>query len=391
MSITWLNQLSEAHKKLLTADHAYPFLQFAYLHALEQSGSVGPQTGWWPQHALIESPSGQSIFLPHYLKSHSMGEYVFDHSWAEAYQRHGLAYYPKLINAIPFTPCQGPRSSDGELAHYLPNIIAHCQQQQLSSWHGLFAHTDFADCLEKIPELLQRTSYQFHWFNRNSQQQPYADFAEFLNEMRSKARKNILQERRKVVDQNLRIERIAGPDISAQHWQQFYQFYAMTYLQRGHRPHLTPQFFELLGKNLGQQLHLQWVTHQGEAVAAALFFEDQTTLYGRYWGCTQQFDALHFETCYYRGIEYCIAKGLQRFDPGTQGEHKITRGFQPVATPSLHWIAHPQFRAAIADFLTQEAQALKLYRQQCVEKLPFRIIEGPSSAAWPPLRWHEID
>jgi predicted N-acyltransferase len=359
----------------------YPFLRHEFLAALERSGSASAATGWQPQHLLLWRGKSLIAALPLYLKTHSYGEYVFDWSWAEAWQRSGLSYYPKLLCAIPFTPATGPRlllardeNIDDVLPAMLTNIRERIGRDALSSFHLLFPDAALMSAASGLlsglaPGLASRMGAQYHWFNRG-----YTDFEAFLATFSSRKRKNVRRERAAVAAQGLRLRVLEGADISAGDWQRFYRFYRETYAKRsGHAGYLNEEFFAQIGRTLAAHSVMVVAECDGEAVAAALYFRDATTLYGRYWGCTREFDSLHFEACYYQGIDYCIRNGLSRFDPGAQGEHKIARGFEPVATWSLHWIAHPGLRAAVDDFLARERRHVENYLRDAAGLLPFRI------------------
>jgi hypothetical protein len=353
----------------------YPFIRHAFLHALEASASVCPETGWQPHHLSLSKADTDELVavLPLYLKTHSYGEYVFDWSWADAYRQHGLNYYPKLLSAIPFTPATGPRllhSAQFDL-NTLTSVITQalqqfCQQAPASSLHILFPDTD---TLTEWPETLQRRrGVQYHWFNDN-----YANFDDFLQGFSSRKRKNLKKERRSVSDQGITLVRKEGETLSAADWQHFYHCYQSTYQKRsGHSGYLKQAFFKYIADTLPEQIMMVIAYKDQQAIAAALTFRDEQTLYGRYWGCLENYSALHFEACYYQGIEYCIEKGLKRFDPGAQGEHKIQRGFKPVSTHSIHWLAHPGFAQAIESFLTTENNQLDEYLLQASQLLPFK-------------------
>lgn len=358
----------------------YPFTRYEFLHALETSGATNLQSGWQPQHALVYSddPTEELIaVMPLYLKHHSYGEYVFDWSWADAYRRHGVDYYPKLLSAIPFTPATGPRlcvkagnNQDAICSVLIEQLIEHAKLHKASSIHILFPDADSNRQLEQHG-LKSRRGAQYHWFN-----QDFKTFDDFLNTFNSRKRKNLKKERLKVEQQNLRLEVIEGPDISPDIWQRFYYFYQLTYAKRsGHGGYLQQQFFELIAETMAEHIVLVLAYDNnkgGETVAGAINFRDSTTLYGRYWGCMVEHEFLHFEACYYQGIEYCIANGLQRFDPGAQGEHKIQRGFTPIETWSNHWIAHNDFRLAINDFIDRDNESMQDYIEQAQQMLPFK-------------------
>ena len=363
------------------ADPGHPFLSHAFLAALETSGSVGAETGWQPHHLVVRDGARLRAVMPCYLKTHSYGEYVFDWSWADAYRRHGLSYYPKLLSAVPFTPATGPRllAGDDHAAESMmpglrPVLRAELDRLGASSWHVLFPSSRLAQTLERNG-LAIRDGVQFHWRNHG-----YRDFQDFLDRLVSRKRKSIRRERREVESQGLELRVVPGREISSELWDRFYVFYQMTYARRsGHGGYLTRDFFHLLGDTMPERLMMVVARHGGRIVAGALNFVGGNTLFGRYWGCTEEFANLHFETCYYHGIEYCIANGLERFDAGAQGEHKLARGFEPVITHSAHLILDPRFRAAIEDFLAREREAVLRYRDETAAELPYhRDAAGPA-------------
>ncbi len=350
---------------------AYPFLRHEFLAALERSGSVTPETGWQPLHLTLHEQGAMVGAMPLYLKSHSWGEYVFDWAWADAWHRHGLEYYPKLLTAIPFTPATGPRfglsiDHDRGIAAIVDAVRQLCRRFDASGWHGLFVEPGVTPRLE-AEGLMKRLGSQYHWFNRD-----YGSFDDFLATFSSRKRKNLRKEREKVARQGVTLRRVPGRDITAPMLQQFYRFYQTTYRKRGMKGYLTAEFFSLLCDTLPEHLLLILAEHDGETVAGALCLRSDDTLYGRYWGCQAEYDSLHFEACYYQGIEYCIEQGLARFDPGAQGEHKIQRGFEPIETWSCHWIEETGFRPAIADFLDREAHQIRAQMDALAQGLPFR-------------------
>jgi len=356
----------------LTGD-AYPFLRHEFLLALEQSGSVCEQTGWVPAHLLVFDEDQLVAFMPLYLKHHSWGEYVFDHQWAQAYQQHGLDYYPKWLTAIPLTPCQGARIvykagiDPIEVTQLLLNFIKQLSEQRgISSWHCLFPVEQQAEQLRSLG-LSIREGVQFHWFNKG-----YRDFDGFLQSLSASKRKMIKRERRRIGEQGVRLLRIAGPDVSELQWRVFYEFYTMTYLKRGSQPYLNLAFFQQIAAAMGEQLLLVLAVKNDKTIAAALSFVGRDTLYGRYWGCYEEYNSLHFEACYYQGLDYCLEHGLQRFDSGAQGEHKISRGFEPITTYSAHWLKDARFAKAIEEFLAREQKAAQLYKQDAASYLPFK-------------------
>ena len=351
-----------------------PFLRHEFLYGLERSGCVSAETGWQPCHMVLRQGDQIQAVMPQYLKSHSYGEYVFDWSWADAWRQSGLSYYPKLIAAIPFTPATGPRlctAPDADpqwcLEAAVQAVTRFAGERELSSWHCLFPEQPISEQLLAMG-LPRRAATQFHWFNDG-----YDSFDDFLGTFNSRKRKALKRERRRINEQDLSLRVLSGDAIDEEHWQQFYHFYQLTYAKRsGHGGYLNREFFVDTAASLGDQVVMALAEHSGRAVAGALYFRSDDTLYGRYWGCEQEFDCLHFEACYYQGIEYCIEHGLSRFDPGAQGEHKIQRGFTPITTWSNHWIADPQLAAAVEDFTRREARHNEAYRQATSELLPFR-------------------
>jgi len=371
--VTSLAQV-KAHEWNGVAGTDHPFLRHEFLYGLERAGCTTPDTGWQPCHLLLRRGGTLVALMPLYLKSHSYGEYVFDWSWAEAWRRSGLAYYPKLLSAIPFTPATGPRlciaagleqrSAEQRLFEAVQQFAL---QRELSSWHLLFPEQAVSDRLQ-ARGVHRRAAVQFHWFNEG-----YASFDEFLERFSSRKRKSLRRERRRVAEQGLSLTALAGDAISEARWQQFYRFYQLTYARHsGHGGYLSREFFIDVASTMGDQIVMFVASRAGRDVAAALCFRSTDTLYGRYWGCEQEFDCLHFETCYYQGIHYCIENGLQRFDPGAQGEHKIQRGFRPVTTWSNHWIADGQLSQAVADFTRREARHVEQYREAACRLLPFK-------------------
>ncbi|MGZ8172185.1 MULTISPECIES: GNAT family N-acetyltransferase [Methylobacter] len=355
------------------AGDAYPFLRHEFLSALEQSGSVSEQTGWEPAHLLVTDEDELVAFMPLYLKRHSWGEYVFDHQWAQAYQQQGIDYYPKWLTAIPLTPCQGERIvfaeavNPVEVMQLLLDFIKQLSDKLgISSWHCLFPVEQQTELLRSLG-LSIREGVQFHWLNRG-----YSDFNDFLQTLNAGKRKMLKRERRRVSEQGVSLLRIAGPDVSEVQWRAFFQFYTMTYLKRGSQPYLNPAFFQQIAATMGEQLLLVLAVKDDNYIAAALSFVGADTLYGRYWGCHEEYNSLHFEVCYYQGLDYCIEHGLKRFDSGAQGEHKIARGFEPITTYSAHWIKDAGFAKAIEHFLGREQQAMRLYKQDAASYLPFK-------------------
>lgn len=369
--------------------HSSPFCSHAFWSALEHSGAIDASRGWEAQHLVLWRGGRAIAAMPLFVKTHNRGEYVFDHAWADAYRRYGLNYYPRLVTSVPFTPVAGERvwlASDVSLHDVLPALLTGvreiAKEKQASSWHGLFLDQTFlhaagmpADASNEqnaLPiRLARRTNVQFLWENH-----AYASFDDFLSRLTAKRRKSIKVERHKVAAQAIQCRWLAGDEIGSDDWAFFYQCYANTYHVRGQRPYLTEAFFREIGQSMPEHLALVIAEQQKPEgvvpIAAALFFKDQHTLYGRYWGAMQDVDCLHFEVCYYQGIDYAIRQGLQWFDPGTQGEHKLIRGFAPVRTHSLHWLAEPAFMDAVQDYVTREQVGVEGYFQEALSCLPYK-------------------
>lgn len=372
-----IHQIDAAHWNQLCPPD-YPFVRHGFLAALEDSGCTSAATGWQARHLLIFADKKLLAAMPGYIKTHSYGEYVFDWAWADAYRRYGFNYYPKWINAIPFTPCVGPRllcEADMPTTQIIDAAVQalteECNKNNVSSWHCLFTNTELSAQLHER-HIQQRLGCQFHWFNRD-----YHHFNDFLAQMNSRKRKNILKERRQVNEQGFRFLHKTGAQLTAADWEIFYRLYRNTYLKRsGHQGYLSEQFFQILGATMSENL-LMICAENSDApetgtIAAALFLRDSTTLYGRYWGCMEEYQFLHFETCYYQGIDYAIINQVQRFDGGAQGEHKLARGFEPVLTYSNHWISSSDFRPAIEQFIAQEADSIRTYANEARASLPFK-------------------
>lgn len=354
------------------------FDRYDFFSSLENSQSAVANQGWQPHHLLVSQTNEQSdtpqvdAILPMYLKSHSWGEYVFDWSWAEAYEKSGLNYYPKLVATLPFTPI----SSDKVFSDTVPYpvifdlLTQYCHQQNIPSWHILYCPK--INTLKKTTEesntqdVYERNTVQFHWFNHN-----YKDFDDFIGHFTSRKRKNTRKERLSISQQNLKIRKVLGKDITQQELEFFYLTYQLTYMKRGHSPHLTLEFFKQSLAKMKDNILLIIASDFEEDVACAWFYFDDKQLYGRYWGATKSYNNLHFELCYYQGIDFCIEKQLERFNPGTQGEHKIQRGFEPILTYSYHWIKQTEFKVPVKNFCAQEQQQLRSYLKQCQQYLPF--------------------
>ncbi|MCW9014983.1 MAG: GNAT family N-acetyltransferase [Gammaproteobacteria bacterium] len=349
------------------AGDSNPFIQHDFLLALESGECLQP-FGWYPQYILAWSDSDELIGAsPAYIKTNSYGEFVFDWAWADAYQRAGLEYYPKLVVAIPFTPATGPRllakNDNPEIKQALIlHTIEFAQKNQLSTIHWLFNQKDNQEILSKF-DLLTRFDYQFHWTNNN-----YKSFDEFLSELNSKKRKNIKRERRKVKESGIEIKTIQGKDLTEEQWQQLYNFYQITFMKKHGTATLSLNFF----KAIANKILAIFAYDNLQAVAGAICISGKNSLYGRHWGCHENYDSLHFEVCYYTGIEYCIHNNIQYFEPGAQGEHKISRGFLPTKTLSCHWVADERFKQILAEHLQHESQAMADYGKALIQASPYK-------------------
>ncbi len=365
----------------------FPGLLHGFLSSLEDSGSVGEGTGWLPLYATCEDESGTLLGgMVTYLKDESYGEYVFDWAWADAYHRHGLPYYPKRVTAVPFTPSTGPRvlvldpNQASEITTQLCQAIQ-AQGPDVSSWHVLFPDDASIDALQGSGHWMTRHGVQFHWFNED-----FSSFDDHLARFTSKRRKEARRERRRVADQGITFERLTGRELDKPALETLYHCYQRTYAVRGRSGYLTPEFFQLAQERIPDSIRVAFARYGTQRIAMSFCFEDDTTLYGRYWGALVDVDCLHFETCFHQWIEYAIEKGLSRFDPGAQGEHKIARGFQPVLTQSLHQVYHPEFAAAIGDFLRREQRHIAEYLAACDEATPFKALESELALAANPSK-----
>jgi len=347
-----------------------PFLSYAFLHALHISGSASPETGWQPQFLLLyDDKDALAAALPLYVKGHSYGEYVFDWAWADAYQRHGLDYYPKLLSAIPFTPVAGSRllARDAQARAALVDVLCATQQAtEVSSTHVLFPPEDEAQQLRDAGFLL-RSGVQFHWLNGG-----YRSFDEFLATLEQKKRKNIRAERRKVAQAGVTMRRVRGVDATREYWVLFNRCYRNTYREHHSTPYLNLDFFLRIGATMPDNILLVIAEKEGRAIAASLVIHDADTLYGRYWGALEHVPCLHFEAAYYQPLEFCIEQGIATFEGGAQGEHKMARGFLPTRTWSAHWLAHPSFADAVERFLERETGGIDDYMDELNERNPFR-------------------
>ena len=371
---------SQVWDKLLAIQNApSPFMKHAYLAAMLNSQSATPKTGWILQVVSLwrDTPSGQVLAAacPLYITTHSRGEYVFDYAWAEAYERHGLSYYPKAIVASPFTPVPGTRllaESEHARQALLEALLSLCRSQEISSLHILFASPqDLKACGQA--GLLQRSQLQFHWQNRD-----WADFDDFLGILTQEKRKKIRQERRKVTQAGITFRTVRGPDMDQADWAFLLQCYQQTYWEHGNPPYLTPAFFEAMQGQMATNWLLFVAEREGHPIAVSLIGlhldaqGEPELAYGRYWGALERVDCLHFEACYYQPIEWCIAHKVKRFEGGAQGEHKMARALLPTPTYSAHWLAHPAFSEAVARFLERENQGIENYLEALDEHSPLK-------------------
>jgi len=355
------------------AGDEYPFLRHEFLAAAEQTGCVSPDAGWAPRHLTLDAGGRLLAAMPLYRKDHSWGEFVFDWAWARAYEQAGLPYYPKLVSAVPFTPAPSRRlllaadADAGAARALIDGALALTRESGCSSLHVLFPRSDELPVLREAG-LQPRKDCQFHWHNRG-----YADFDAFLQNFTASKRKKARRDRRYVHEAGIRFRRLRGAEIDTATWETIYRLISLTFMQRGSLPYYSLDFFRRISSTLPDNILVILAEMRHEAVAAAVFYESATTLYGRYWGSNGHYNALHFETCYYQGIDYCIERGLDRFEPGTQGEHKVSRGFTPVSTWSAHWLAHPEFLAAIEQYLALESRHIDHYMDAVEAHSPYRV------------------
>jgi len=351
----------------------YPFLRHEFLAALEHSGCVGRDTGWVPAHLALFTAGRLCAAAPVYRKTHSWGEFVFDFGWAQAYARHGLAYYPKLQCAVPYSPVNSPRlliAPGADAAAMADRMIdaleQRCRTQDLSSAHATFIAEAEREHFQRHGWLL-RSDVQFHWHNAG-----YRSFEEYLAGFRADKRKQVRRERRRIEEAGLQILTLRGGELDGPQLEFIHGVHAATFHAHGHEPYLNLAFFHEVARTLGDAMLVKLALQRAQPVAAAIFFVGPDALFGRYWGATGDFHSLHFELCYHQGIEFCITQGLSRFEPGTQGEHKVARGFVPSHSWSAHYIADPRFRSAIADYLRREAVSVEDYAAAVNAHVPYR-------------------
>ncbi len=358
-----------------------PFLRHEFLAALEHTGCVGEEAGWMPSYVLLRDARGIAAAAPAFVKSHSYGEFVFDFSWAQAYTRLRHRYYPKLTVAVPFTPATGSRllvrpDLDGPRTRQrlIEAIEGFAGGDSLSSVHVLFLEESDRAALERA-RWLTRRDCQFHWTNHG-----YTSFEQYLETFTAEKRKKTRRERRRVAEAGIVFETWLGSQLEARLLDRIYTFHRDTFLRHGHEPYLTRAFFGEIARTLGDRLMVKLALRSGRPVAAAIFFWSPSVLYGRYWGAEADYHSLHFEACYHQGIEFCIENGVGRFEPGTQGEHKVSRGFEPAITRSAHWITDPRFREAIREYLEREGEAIDAYAAEVQSHVPYRGRRAESSS-----------
>lgn len=356
-------------------DHAdNPFLSYAFLHALESSGSVGPHVGWQPHHLALYEGEQLLAFAPTWVKNNSHGEFVFDWAWADAYHRHQIPYYPKLLTGIPYSPVSGPRllvlrgheAAPALRRQLIEFALERCAREDFSSWHCNFTSPDDQEALGASP-LLARMDWQYHWKNEG-----YESFDDFLAALRSRKRKNIRRERRQVREAGIRFRWKTGTALSDSDLDFIHGCYINTFRAYGNHPVLNREFFASIAARLDSSFLVSIASREDKPLAMSLFLTGGGRLYGRYWGCTEDLPGLHFEAAYYQGIEYCIRQKIHVFESGAQGEHKISRGFMPSKTRSFHFIRDEAFRGAIAEYLSRETSWMAEYREQLVQHDPFR-------------------
>ncbi|MCQ8782561.1 GNAT family N-acetyltransferase [Mangrovibrevibacter kandeliae] len=373
-AVSWDRLTRIAGRDDAAVDPRNPFVSHAFLKALEDSRCVGRRAGWLPQHLLLEDEAGRPVAAaPAYLKSHSQGEYVFDHGWADAFERAGGDYYPKLQLSVPFTPASGPRLlvGDGQQSDALRRALcdgveAYVDKLGISSAHATFLLPDDLAAMESR-HFLHRTDKQFHFHNRG-----YGSYDDFLETLASRKRKGLRKERREALAEGIEIEWLTGAGLTEAAWDAFFTFYQDTGSRKWGRPYLNRPFFSLVGEAMGDWILLVMAKRAGRYIAGALNFIGGDTIYGRYWGCIEDHPFLHFEVCYHQAIDYAIANGLSRVEAGAQGEHKLARGYEPVTTHSAHYIAHPGLRRAIADYLEQERASVNEITEVLAAHTPFR-------------------
>ena len=369
--LKFVDEISSIEKSdfdILTKHLGSPFINYDFLSALEQSHCVSKLTGWQPKHLASFSDKKLTGFMPLYLKDNSQGEFVFDHSWSYALNRTGRNYYPKLVSAIPFTPCETEKIIGEKInSLFINEVVDLMNSENIETWHILFPDEMLKDDLQKN-NFIERNGYKFVWKNKN-----YSNFDDYLSIFKSRQRKNIRTERKKISDLDIYFEVKDAKSLTENDWNEFYTFYKNTYEQRLQIPYLNIDFFKMVHENRESIKPVIFFANiEDKKIAGSLCFESNNTLYGRHWGSVYNIDSLHFECCYYQGIEYCIKNKIDRFDPGVQGEHKIRRGFEPMLTSSFHYIKEQDFFNAINDFCLKERKEIKIYLKACERYTPFK-------------------
>ena len=361
------DSIDEAQFSKLIRKNDAPFIQYSFLKALENSGCVGRDLGWTPKHLVKSNENVLSGFMPMYIKNNSHGEFVFDHSWSYALNRAGRNYYPKLLTAIPFTPCETRKIiTESDANEYVEKIIEFMEEKNIESWHVLYPDADLKEVFLEN-KLIERFGYKFIWKNKQ-----YETFNDYLNIFKSRQRKNIKNERKKISDLNITFQIKESDSLTLEDWEEFFKFYKNTYEERLQRPYLNIDFFKEIHKfKKILKPVIFFAVHDDKKIAGSLCFIGNDTLYGRHWGSSFNIDSLHFETCFYQGIEFCIDKKINYFDPGVQGEHKIRRGFEPIRTSSFHYIKENDFRNAIIEFCEKEEVEINRYLKACERYTPF--------------------
>ncbi len=361
------DSIDEAQFSKLIRKNDAPFIQYSFLKALENSGCVGKDLGWTPKHLVKSNENILSGFMPMYIKNNSHGEFVFDHSWSYALNRAGRNYYPKLLTAIPFTPCETRKIiTESDANEYVEKIIEFMEEKNIESWHVLYPNADLKELFLEN-KLIERFGYKFIWKNKQ-----YETFNDYLNIFKSRQRKNIKNERKKISDLNITFQIKESDSLTLEDWEEFFKFYKNTYEERLQRPYLNIDFFKEIHKfKKILKPVIFFAVHDDKKIAGSLCFIGNDTLYGRHWGSSFNIDSLHFETCFYQGIEFCIDKKINYFDPGVQGEHKIRRGFEPKRTSSFHYIKENDFRNAIIEFCEKEEVEINRYLKACERYTPF--------------------
>ena len=361
------DSIDEAQFSKLIRKNDAPFIQYSFLKALENSGCVGRDLGWTPKHLVKSNENVLSGFMPMYIKNNSHGEFVFDHSWSYALNRAGRNYYPKLLTAIPFTPCETRKIiTESDANEYVEKIIEFMEEKNIESWHVLYPDADLKELFLEN-KLIERFGYKFIWKNKQ-----YETFNDYLNIFKSRQRKNIKNERKKISDLNISFQIKESDSLTIEDWEEFFKFYRNTYEERLQRPYLNIDFFKEIHKfKKILKPVIFFAVHDDKKIAGSLCFIGNDTLYGRHWGSSFNIDSLHFETCFYQGIEFCIDKKINYFDPGVQGEHKIRRGFEPIRTSSFHYIKENDFRNAIIEFCEKEEVEINRYLKACERYTPF--------------------